>query len=182
MAVCRLRTNEDSKFSYLFSLLYNISVGFGDICPGELEFESRLFLIVFVYASLATFCGPVMTLASNWSSYVPGGTIALVAFTIGLGTIIFTTVEGLSHTHAVYASVITGTEREPIMLFILPSGHLTTFIAGTTIGYGDATPARDIGKVLVACYSILGIPVLGVCLDPIKKLLMRSCSIKIKKD
>jgi hypothetical protein len=67
-----------------------------------------MFLLVYVFSALAVFCGPIMTLASSWNGHVPGGNTSLLSVTIGAGVIIFTTVEGLSQSEALYASIITG--------------------------------------------------------------------------
>jgi hypothetical protein len=84
------------------------SVGYGDICPGKLTFESKIFLTLYLYAGLGIFCGPVMNHASSWRHHVPGGLTSLASLTIGIGAAIFTYMEGLSQSEAIYASVITG--------------------------------------------------------------------------
>ena len=50
-----------------------------------------------------------MDVAASWQGRVPGGLASLAAWVLGLGITIFTTIEGLSQTDAIYASVITGT-------------------------------------------------------------------------
>jgi hypothetical protein len=83
-------------------------VGFGDICPGKMTLESRVFLIMFVFTSMGLFCGPVLSLASSWKRYVPGGVLTLATVTIGVGATIFTGMEDLSQEDAIYASIIAG--------------------------------------------------------------------------
>jgi hypothetical protein len=81
----------------------------GDICPGDLAPLSKMFLVVFAFTGLGFFCGPLMDVASTWTRHVPGGTLALGTVTIGIGVLLFTTLEGISETEAIYASVIAGT-------------------------------------------------------------------------
>ena len=84
------------------------SVGFGDICPGDTNAEGKLFLLLFSLAGLGFFCGPIVQLGAAWRHAIPGGLTALATFVLGLGVTIFTTVEGLDHVEAMYASIITG--------------------------------------------------------------------------
>lgn len=85
----------------------------GDICPGDLEPISKLFLIVFAFSSLGFFCGPILELASSWRHHVPsGGFVMLASLAVGLGVTLFTTLEAsLSQSDAVYASIIAGESR-----------------------------------------------------------------------
>jgi hypothetical protein len=87
---------------------YAHSVGYGDICPGDLTLFGRIFLIVFLLTGLGMFCGPIMELASSWQRQVPGGKATLASLAVGMGVSIFTVLEGLPHMEAVYASIITG--------------------------------------------------------------------------
>ena len=84
----------------------------GDICPGDLEPVSKVFLIVFAFSSLGFFCGPILELASSWKHHVPSGGFAMLAsLAVGLGVTLFTTFEGASQSEAVYASIIAGELR-----------------------------------------------------------------------
>jgi len=90
----------------------NVASGYaqqGDICPGQLEPISKLFLVVFALSCLGFFCGPMLDLASSWKNHVPtGGFVILASLTIGAGVTLFTTFEGTSQSEAVYASIIAG--------------------------------------------------------------------------
>lgn len=99
------------------------------------------------------FCGPVMNLASSWKEYIPGGIASLASFTLFLGVMLFTYLEEMSQSEAVYFAVITG----------------------TTIGYGDISPRSDIGKLAVAGYAILVINVVGALLEPARDFLESYC-------
>jgi Ion channel len=113
-------------------------------------------LVAFILCGLGIFCGPVMDVTSSWKSQVPGGFTAVATLVLGLGVTIFTSIEGVSHSDALYASIITG----------------------TTIGYGDLTPRSDAGKIAVACYGIVGINVLAVILKPARDFFESLCHVK----
>jgi hypothetical protein len=49
-----------------------------------------------------------MELTSSWKDKVPGGTATLASLALGMGTTIFTMLEGLPQSEAVYASIVTG--------------------------------------------------------------------------
>ena len=85
------------------------SVGFGDICPGNTDVVGKVFLLVFSFASLGFFCGPVVQLGAAWRHAIPGGLPVLGSFVLTLGVTVFTMAEGLDQFEAIYASVITGT-------------------------------------------------------------------------
>jgi len=89
-----------------------LRVGFGDICPGDdMTATGKIFLVLYSLSCVGAFCGPVMDLAASWKDEVSatgGGIAALIAWVIGVGVLLFTSLEGLSETDAVYASVITG--------------------------------------------------------------------------
>lgn len=85
-----------------------VSVGFGDICPGETDTNGKLFLLLFSLMGLGMFGGPILQLGAAWRHAIPGGVGSVAAFLLGLGVTIFTAVEGLDHFEAVYASIITG--------------------------------------------------------------------------
>jgi len=52
---------------------------------------------------------------------------------------------------------------------------------GTTIGYGDATPKSDLGKVAVAVYAILVVNVVATLLQPGRRYLERLCRVPSAK-
>lgn len=54
------------------------------------------------------FCGPFMELTSSWKDQVPGGITTLATLVLGMGATIFTMLEGLPQSEAIYASVVTG--------------------------------------------------------------------------
>jgi hypothetical protein len=94
---------------YIFCLLYllqNInSVGYGDICPGDLT-TGRIFLVVFslgVSACLWTIHGDDIILEGSGSGWRNPG-----EFCSGYGRYHFTVLEGLPQSEAVYASIVTG--------------------------------------------------------------------------
>lgn len=67
-----------------------------------------MFLIFYAFCCLGAFCGPVMDLASTWQRQMPGGFATLASMVLALGASIFTSLEGLSQSEAIYASVVTG--------------------------------------------------------------------------
>jgi Ion channel len=135
-------------------------IGYGDICPGNLTLYGKLFLVLFVLCGMGMFCGPVMDITSSWRTQVPhGSVIILSSVVLGLGVIIFTSIEGVSNTDALYASIITG----------------------TTIGYGDLTPKSNSGKIAVALYGVLGINVIAILLQPARDFFESFCHVKKQK-
>ncbi|EEC50899.1 predicted protein [Phaeodactylum tricornutum CCAP 1055/1] len=135
--------------AFYCSVITLTTVGYGDICPGDLTLLGQVFLVCYGLFGLGMFGGPVMTLASSWTKHVPGGlpTVGTVAMSVGVG--IFMQLEGLNEAEAMYAS----------------------FITGTTIGYGDVTPSTDAGKIAVAFYAICAIPVVAGLMEPARVLL-----------
>ena len=95
-------------FTLFTTSLKTHSVGYGDICPGETDTNGKLFLLLFSFAGLGFIGGPIIQLGAAWRHALPGGRGALASFMLGLGVIIFTSVEGLEHFDAMYASIITG--------------------------------------------------------------------------
>jgi hypothetical protein len=90
-------------------LLRRGRVGFGDVCPGKLGWEGRIFLVLYALGCIGFFCGPVLELVStSWRTQLPGGILALASFVLAAGVAIFTW-EGYSQSEALYASVIVGT-------------------------------------------------------------------------
>ncbi|KAL7567613.1 hypothetical protein ACA910_000209 [Epithemia clementina (nom. ined.)] len=136
------------------------TVGFGDICPGETNFFGKMFLVFFSLSGLGIFCGPIMEVASAWKNEIPGGLPTLASFTIGIGALLFTTIEGLAQMDAIYASVITA----------------------TTIGYGDFAPHSNMGKIAVALYAITSVNVMAILLQPARHYLELLCRVKPKMD
>jgi hypothetical protein len=132
------------------------SIGYGDICPSsKASIGGKFFILAISMLGLGVFCGPLLSVTSAWRHQVPGGIITLSAFTLAMGTSIFSMVEGVDTLEAVYASIITG----------------------TTIGYGDLTPATDMGKMLVALYALLVVNVMGALLETGKEYLLRFCML-----
>lgn len=136
------------------------TVGFGDICPGQTNFVGKVFLVIFTLSGLGIFCGPILDLASAWRFQIPGGLLTLASVTLGVGILVFSHIEGLPQSDAVYASIITG----------------------TTIGYGDFAPSTNVGKVAVALYAIASINVMAAFLEPAKTFLEKFCHAKVKVD
>jgi hypothetical protein len=50
--------------------------------------------------------------------------------------------------------------------------------AGTTIGYGDMTPATDLGKIAVAIYAIVAVNAVVALLLPARQYLEGFCRVK----
>ena len=84
------------------------SIGYGDICPGNAGTLGKLFVMTLAGAGMGFFCGPLLQLGGAWRHAIPGGLPALASFVIGMGIVIFVSVEGLDHLDAVYASIVTG--------------------------------------------------------------------------
>lgn len=86
-----------------------VSVGFGDICPGEFSDPlGDLFLLVLPILGLGFFCGPILTMASSWQKRIPGGAVSLGSVTLALGVSALTVFEGLELKDAIHLSIITG--------------------------------------------------------------------------
>ena len=47
--------------------------------------------------------------SSAWTNRIPGGIITLSTITIGIGVILFSNLEGISYSDAIYATFIIGT-------------------------------------------------------------------------
>ena len=52
-----------------------------------------------------------MDITSSWKQQIPGGFSVVATVILGLGITIFTSIEGVSHSDALYASIITGTYK-----------------------------------------------------------------------
>ena len=66
-------------------------------------------MVLFAACGLGFFCGPILDLASSWKRHVPvGGFVMMASLTVGIGVALFTALEGMSQSEAVYASVIAG--------------------------------------------------------------------------
>ena len=139
-----------------------------------------------------------MDLASAWRYQIPGGLPTLAGFTLGIGVLVFTTLEGLPHTDAMYASVITGTycvlranvkraKRQELASLNCVLGMITRCFRsplgpGTTIGYGDLAPSSNVGKIAVALYAIASVNVMAILLEPARRYLELFCRTKPKMD
>ena len=118
-----------------------------------MDIIGRAFIVVLSFCGLGMFCGPVMNFASSWTEDVPGGVIGAALTTLALGIGLFTVLEDFSETEAAYFS----------------------FITGTTIGYGDRSPASDASKIAAAIFAILVINVTGGLLEPGASFLSSYC-------
>mmetsp|Transcript_19800 Transcript_19800/g.45165 ORF Transcript_19800/g.45165 Transcript_19800/m.45165 type:complete len:232 (+) Transcript_19800:169-864(+) len=120
--------------AFYCSVMTLTTVGFGDICPGNFSDPiGDVFLLVLPILGLGFFCGPILTMASFWQSRVPGGVLSLASLTLALGVSMLIVFEGMSTKDAIHLSIITG----------------------TTIGYGNITPASDPGRFFLAIYAIM---------------------------
>jgi hypothetical protein len=102
----------------------------GDICPGNLDPLGKLFIVLFALSGLGFFCGPLLEVASSWTKHVPGGLATLASLTLGIGVAVFSNIEGVSHSEAFYASVITGTiprNRSELAWIVAELLHSLTF-------------------------------------------------------
>mmetsp|Transcript_2720 Transcript_2720/g.3854 ORF Transcript_2720/g.3854 Transcript_2720/m.3854 type:complete len:260 (+) Transcript_2720:355-1134(+) len=143
------------------SIMTLTTVGFGDICPStKINHVGQLFVMTLALAGLGMFCGPILTMTSNWKHQIPGGLPVLATTTLALGVVLFTYTEGMTELEAIYLSIITS----------------------TTIGYGDLTPQTDAGKLATALYALLAINVAGAFLQPAQDFLMNLCSRDITLD
>ena len=87
-----------------------VSVGFGDICPGNYSDPlGDVFLFVLPLMGLGFFCGPILTMSSSWQSRVPGGVLSLGSLTLALGVSMLTVFEGMALKDAIHLSIMTGT-------------------------------------------------------------------------
>jgi len=91
--------------------------------------------------------------SSQWMQGVSAGVLGPLVATFGVGILLFAFLENMTWIDAIY----------------------TTMITLATIGYGDKSPHTNLGKILVAMYSLVGINVLLVVLQPIKELLEDLC-------
>lgn len=92
----------------------------GDICPDKkLATVSKLFIVLLVLAGLGFFCGPMLEMTSSWTTYVPGGLFTLASISIGVGVTLFSNLEGIPNSDAIYASFIVGASTKLLSLFSL---------------------------------------------------------------
>mmetsp|Transcript_39479 Transcript_39479/g.58002 ORF Transcript_39479/g.58002 Transcript_39479/m.58002 type:complete len:195 (+) Transcript_39479:168-752(+) len=152
---------DDAEGSRLVNSIYCsvmtlTTVGYGDICPGEIGNEGRMFIVSLSFLGLGMFSGPIMDFSSSWTKKVPGGIWGATCATAGLGLGMFTILEGMQNDDALYFTVITG----------------------TTIGYGDVSPKTDIGKLATSIFAILVTNVMGGLLEPAKDVLANFCRSK----
>ena len=93
-----------------FSSFNLFSVGYGDICPGNISWLGRTFIVFLSFLGLGMFCGPIMDLAASWKDRLPlGGTMVLFSSTVTTGVLLFCYLLGeMTETEAVYFSIITG--------------------------------------------------------------------------
>jgi len=120
------------------------TVGFGDICPGDFSNPlGDLFLLVLPLLGLGFFCGPILTMASEWQKRIPGGVVSVGSVTLALGVLALTVFEGMEFKEAIHLSIHTG----------------------TTIGYGNIVPNSDLGRIFVAIYAIMVCNVAAGLLD-----------------
>ena len=105
------------------------TVGYGDVCPSEkLDNTGRLFIVALSLCGLGMFCGPVMDFASSWTRQIPGGAMVPSLVAVWCGALLFTQLEGMDLTEAIYFTIITG----------------------TTVGYGDLGPQTNYGRIATA--------------------------------
>lgn len=69
------------------------------------------FMMCYILCGLAMF-GGVLEVSGAWHARIPGGSITLLLLIVGIGSALFTFIEGLSQTEAIYASIVTGKARE----------------------------------------------------------------------
>jgi len=141
--------------SFYCAVMTLTTVGFGDICPGNISVFGKAFISSLCFSSLGLFCGPIMDLAASWRHSVPSGMIAVTLFTVAIGVAVFTISEEMFYSEAIYLSIITG----------------------TTVGYGDLAPQSDVGKILVAIYALFAVNVVGALLEPAKEYLLAFCHV-----
>jgi len=166
------------------SFILSNSVGYGDICPGELTFIGKVFIVLFALGGIGIFVGPIMDLASSWRLYVPGGLLTLLSLTVGIGVAIFTMIEGIPQSEAIYASIITGKSKdsttvESLHHILSIDSHRCHCWKGTTIGYGDISPSTDLGKIAIALYMIAAINVVAAFLSPARQFLEHLCRVEV---
>jgi hypothetical protein len=84
------------------------SIGFGDICPGETDVVGELFLTILSMTGIGFFCGPMLSVASQWKHQVPGGIVPLATMTFAMGMSLFTSLEGMTYGEAFRLCIATG--------------------------------------------------------------------------
>jgi hypothetical protein len=92
----------------MLHLLELCSIGFGDICPGETDIIGELFVTILSMIGIGFFCGPLLSVASQWKHQVPGGIVPLATMTLGMGMSMFTALEGMSYSEAFHLCIIAG--------------------------------------------------------------------------
>ncbi|CAB9510961.1 Ion channel [Seminavis robusta] len=139
------------------SIMTLTTVGFGDICPGDISGAGRTFIVILSFSGLGMFCGPIMDLAASWKHNLPmEGAVVLLSSTVATGIFLFSyLLEEMSESEAAYFSIITG----------------------TTIGYGDISPKSDAGKLAVALYALLAVNAVASLLEPAKDVLIEFCMV-----
>lgn len=54
------------------------------------------------------FCGPMLSVASQWKYQVPGGIVPLATMTFGVGMSMFTALDGMTYREAFHLCIVTG--------------------------------------------------------------------------
>jgi uncharacterized membrane protein (GlpM family) len=65
-------------------------------------------LTILAMTGIGFFCGPMLSVASQWKNQVPGGIVPLATMTFAMGMSMFTALEGMTYSEAFHLCIVTG--------------------------------------------------------------------------
>ncbi len=69
-------------------------------------------MLVLPLLGLGFFCGPILTMASEWQKRIPGGAVSVGSVTLAFGVSALTVFEGMEFKEAVHLSIHTGRSEQ----------------------------------------------------------------------
>ena len=176
----------DKKINALYcSTITLTTVGYGDICPGDIDEKGKVFLVLLSFAGLGFFCGPVMDFAASWKDSVPVRALLSVSSCACSFSCSYCSSQ-LTPPFALRQGGVPGVAAATVGLGVALFTQLEgwepldaayySVITGTTIGYGDKAPVTDNGKLAAAVYALIAVNVVGGLLSPAADYLSALCA------